>query len=254
MSEWPFSQAHRPVVVAHRGASAELPREHAGGLRAAVDAGRRRGRVRRPGDRRRARRSSCTTTRVDRTTDGAATARRTALDGVRGLRAGGGTGTDGRGCPRGLLSGRCAAVDRDQSIPGDAGGGERAVDEALPRPRRGRVRGARGAVSRSTRCRSRHARRSRPTGSTGLLDERRRWACRCGGRRRDRRPRVRAAVRAAGAGGRSAAVAAPTTAGCASGRGSPTIRTTRSALAGLGVDAIATNDPAAIVAACSDRA
>src|SRR5688572_6117496 len=125
MSEWPFSQAHRPVVVAHRGASAERPENTLAAFARAADLGADAVEfdVRVTADGRGVVLHDDT---LDRTTDGEGPLAKRTLAEVRGLRAG------GEPVPTveealGALSGRCAAVIEIKHQPG---GGERAVDEA----------------------------------------------------------------------------------------------------------------------------
>jgi len=129
VSEWPFSQAHRPVIVAHRGASAECPENTLVAVERAIlrgaDAVEFDVRVTADGHG-----IVMHDDTVDRTTDGAGAVAELPLDHLRELRA------DGEPVPTAgevlaLLSGRCAAVIEIKHAPGDAGSGVRAADEAL---------------------------------------------------------------------------------------------------------------------------
>lgn len=243
MSEWPFSQAHRPVVVAHRGASADRPENTLAAFERALELGADAVEfdVRVTADGHGVVLHDDT---VDRTTDGAGPVADRSLAEVRELRA------DGEPVPTvdealASLSGRCAAVIEIKHQPG---GGDRAVDEAVRALADVRFVGPAMLISFDPLSLAR-ARRVAPARITGLLA-----SFEVG------LPEAAEAAVAAGhpfvlpfaaqvlAGGAEVVVAAHA-AGLRVGTWVSDDPADARALAILGVDAIATNDPAAILAA-----
>ena len=243
MSEWPFSQAHRPVVVAHRGASAERPENTLAAFARAADLGADAVEfdVRVTADGRGVVLHDDT---LDRTTDGEGPLAERTLAEVRGLRAG------GEPVPTveealAALSGRCAAVIEIKHQPG---GGERAVDEACRALAEVAFEGPAMLISFDPLSLA-HARRAAPDRVTGLLTSYEVGL-----------PDAADAAATAGHGfvlpfalrvlaGGAGPVADAHDRGLRVGTWVTDDPADATALAGLGVDAIATNDPAAILAA-----
>ena len=260
MSERPFSQVAKPLIVAHRGASIEEAENtlEAFDLAVGVGAGAVEFDVRITADGHAVVMHDPT---LDRTTDGTGLVSSKTLAEVRASRITLTTGEVAR-VPTlaetlGLLSGRAAVDVEIKNIPGEPdfdAERELAVEAVHRSARRGGVRRRRHrvelqpAVDRREPCGAardpdRAAHRV-PRGGRGGAALRRRSGPRVG----PARSSGRSSRRARGSPARS------TTPACCSGRGSPMTRPRRVALGNAGVDAVATNDPRRVVAAVAEAA